>query len=134
MASHEHRHVAGIARKVKSSLARGICSADNADVLALIPRYLRHRGAVVNADAMECLDAGNVEHARCHSGSDDHAIRGELGSVIENDNAIRILSAQRLYFLACKQLRAKSPRLSCGAVREISSGDTGRKTEIVLDE
>lgn len=83
---------------------------------------------------MQGFDVGDGEHASGHAGGDDHAARGELRAVGEHHHAIRVFATNRDDLLSGEQLRAKSPRLRGGPMREVGARDTRGKPEVILDQ
>src|SRR5580700_4843702 len=124
--------LAGVAGKVKSGLAGGVCAADDVDIFILAGCSLNKGGAVVNATSREAFSAGYIELAVMNTEGKQHYVGGDFTTVGELDNAVLAFSAQACGALG-DELRAESRGLDMGAATEVGSGDARRKAKVVLD-
>ena len=114
-------------------MSGGVGAADDIDVLVPAGSHLGGCAAVVNARALQTIDARNVEFAPLNAGGQQHGVTRQLGSVVEAHIAIRTIHPQRRRFLRRDDLYAKTPGLRNGTAREVAAREARRKAQVVFN-
>jgi hypothetical protein len=80
--------------QVDDRLARRVAAAHHDDVLAFAELSFHLRRGVVDAGALEVLEAGDVQLPILHPARDQHAATVKPGAVLESDDAIPTVDAE----------------------------------------
>ena len=133
IAADQDLHVPGVLGQVDHRLPRRIPAADHHDFLAPAEPRLHVGGRVVDARALELLEPRDVEPAVLDPAGDQHAARAEPRAVVQGDDAVAAVDAERAHRAGHTEARAEALRLKQRVPRELGARDPGGKPEIVLD-
>ena len=133
VAADEDEHARGLRGEEDRGLPGGVRAADDDHGLVLAGLGLGERRAVVDAAAVELLDARRVEPPVGDAGGHEQRVPGELGPVRERHHALRAAGLERAHLLHREQLRAEAACLVVRAAREVGAREPVGEAEVVLD-
>jgi hypothetical protein len=131
--AHEHGHALGVRGEVHGGLTGRVRAADHDDVLVRARARLAQRGAVVDALAVELVEAGAVELAVGDAGGDEHAVRAQQSAAGQLDQPAGALDVQLA--ASCTVSSSAPSRLAWSVARraQVGAAQPGREAEVVLD-
>ncbi len=133
LAAHEDQHARRLLGEEDGGLPGGVRAADDDHGLVLARLGLGERRAVVDAAAVELLDARRLEPAVGDAGGHEQRVPGQLGAVGERHDALRPARLERADLLDREQLGAEAARLVVRAAREVGAREPVGEAEVVLD-
>ena len=107
-AANQHDHLARKFGKMHGRLARGIRAADDVYGLTLARQRFGRSAAIVNARALQLVDAGNIQRAPLHAHRQQQGVTRNLESVAQLYVAIRSIDANADRFLRRQEFRRRS--------------------------
>src|SRR6266436_1534491 len=118
-AAHEHDYFFRIFGKVHGGLAGGIRAADDVNGFAATRDGLRGAAAVIDAGALEAVDAGNIKAAPLNTHCQEQSVAGDFCAIGELDEAIRAVDAEAHNVLWRENFNPKTAGLHDGAKGQV---------------
>ncbi len=132
-AANEHDDFFGIFGKMHGGLTGGIGAADDVNGFASTSDGFRSSAAIVDAGALEAIDAGNIQRAPLNAHRQEQSVAGNFGAIGEFDEAIGAVDAKADHILRRENFDAEAAGLRHGAESQVGAGESRGKAEIVFD-
>ena len=133
LGSDEHVNASGCGSEKDGSLSRRVAAADYDQVLALTHLRLDECRTVVHARTLKPQRLINRKPSILCAARHDDSSRSDMRAVVELDHVRSAVACKMRRGLCDDDPRPEFLCLRVGSVRELLSGNSGRKAEIILD-
>src|SRR6266403_1301194 len=133
IAADEEEDLAHVLRKIDCRLAGRVAAAHQHDIRAAAHLRLVRCGGIVDTSAFESTTILNLEAAILRAGGDEQTFRDNIFSALRFKNGIHLVEGQLCYRRWNRYARAELIGLKNRAIGQFASGDTSRKSQVILD-